>query len=1261
MKKTNQSTRWGVLTCLQLVLLLAILLPAKAQQRTWMLPYFFNGGGAVGVDRVPIINFKNNPPTFETRYINNSFSTQAVGNGEYCNNCAMDQVTRLSEFFISGRAANSFQGNNNGTNQLKTLYAKWEQICGDTARVDTFLTAAHLDLAHESLNEIAVGDGENPGTFWVVMQQSPVNGSGIGIDGFGPGFYVILMDMNNSNMNTNLTLQINNANFPLIPSGNNLGEGVALGPKFQYIMQPGETNAALIALNGRNCRSVYIASDATIYHLLINLSNNTLVYSDSQPISGGGSGNMFMEMDLNYPQNGRHPTQIGLTGWGGVLIYNLSPDHGKVQATVQPRITTAAGGYGLEFDKNGTNLFYSLHGSGVAAGLRRVATTVVNFTTTITPAAVTVTPALGTNPNNTNNYLALESALDGNIYGITGAQEFVTIVDPELSPNTATSYTFNAGVFQNPSTHNYDLNPTNNSSFLFGVSLPDWVDGEVPLSSTGGTIEVKIPCELCNEAHVKHSIDIYAGTPGNETLVQHYDLFPCESQEIKVCPGVDYHVIYDEGLPGEQDDWVSVSFPGDYHLLTYYVSGNSNPYIQYNSNTTITSNTLWDNKVYIGPGVIVTVTNGATLDITNVDVIFGRDAGIDFKDGAIIRANNSVFRPCDMNDVWRSVAFWSSNGTMPSGLINECTFKNAKTAIEGLGSTTPNLKTLDLRITNNLFADCQRGIGLNLVDFKRSITGNTYMLENKFLPFKYITTAPNPPKTYAPTTNDEFYGIYSLTGTFHDMIAQNDFVMVSDSTKGDTMSYAIYLVNFTGAQPSNTSTPTIASNKITDFSYGIATSGINKLSIENNSLEWTNLYRKVIPNQYKFHIYVNYGDNVLIKGNKIYSANLLNLNPGSNAYDNGAGSGPNTPQYKSVGITANFCNYVVMKQNEITGVESGIVAIGQKLSGVVNKNVFISENEIKKSWYYGIYLRSYNNTDIACNTIDMELKTGKDATGIGYFNMNTAGGYANPANVAFRTNCILNTKNAIYCYNPAAAGASSVPRIYNNFCYNYTRVGFENNGFAAVNGASPYDIHRNTFVSNNSSSLLPDLLCNAGNPLTGDFNWGIQNFGANVTLFNGNAGNSTASCGMQTSTNANSLNSLQTCEYFYPTQASWNPNGKLAEWPYEAHDHSVVTEPFELSNPLYTDMGEIISTQQSVFDMFPVPAAGNVSITYNLEKAENAYIEFIDIQGRVLKTVALEADHTTVDVNISEFTPGVYIVRLTNSDKGVYYSKLVKQ
>ena len=84
-------------------------------------------------------------------------------------------------------------------------------------------------------------------------------------------------------------------------------------------------------------------------------------------------------------------------------------------------------------------------------------------------------------------------------------------------------------------------------------------------------------------------------------------------------------------------------------------------FVQIDSDTTLTSYTVWQGKYYVHSGVTVTVDN-TTRDLTNVDVVFGTCAQINFTNSAEIRANNSVFRPCDRNASWRGFNLYAPKG-----------------------------------------------------------------------------------------------------------------------------------------------------------------------------------------------------------------------------------------------------------------------------------------------------------------------------------------------------------------------------------------------------------------------------------------------------------------------------------------------------------------------------------------------------------------------------------------------------------------------
>lgn len=663
------------------------------------------------------------------------------------------------------------------------------------------------------------------------------------------------------------------------------------------------------------------------------------------------------------------------------------------------------------------------------------------------------------------------------------------------------------------------------------------------------------------------------------------------------------------------------------------------------TNTTITSNTVWDDKIYIADNVIVTVDNGATLDITNVDVVFGHAAGIDFKNGSVIRANNSVFRPCNINEVWRGIDFYTTNATSPSGTINECTFKNAKTTLEGY--STGNKMPLDLRITNNLFADCQRGIALSNTSFNRSMSGNTYMVDNKNLPFNTVSSQLN------SSSSTEFDGLYSVNNSYSDLISQNDFIFTSNSS--------INNARVSGISTNGDDNLTITDNKFTDFSIGIYGNSNTNISVENNTFTWSHLFNMSSAPGNKVQVLINYAVNALIKGNKIYNSNVMN---------SGLTTLPNLTT-ANIGISSNGSKYVTVSQNEVNGCEIGMSFNG--ISQQPNQYIFITENEIKKAWYYGVYVASYIDADISCNKIDMELNSNRDATGISYNNLQMPGvshlpaNYMNSTNVGIRSNCVLNSKNGIYCYNQNSGVAVPLPKIYNNFVYNYRQYGFENNGFSALASTSPREIYHNTFISNNSASGTVDVNTDASHIINLEANFGIQNSNANVTMLLANTKASSASCAMQVGSFQNNINDFrgaQLCNYFFSgvNSNTWAPVARMI--PMNIMPLSDSTDYFydgiNYIDPMHTTGITIVNYKDELFTVYPNPAKDKINIRYNVEEADGAYIEFIDIQGKVVKHENLSYEMVDIEINIADLPSGFYILRMTNSEKSIHYSKLIK-
>ena len=664
------------------------------------------------------------------------------------------------------------------------------------------------------------------------------------------------------------------------------------------------------------------------------------------------------------------------------------------------------------------------------------------------------------------------------------------------------------------------------------------------------------------------------------------------------------------------------------------------------NNTTITSNTVWDDKIYIADNVIVTVDNGATLDITNVDVVFGHAAGIDFKNGSVIRANNSVFRPCNINEVWRGLDFYTTNATSPSGVINECTFKNAKTTLEGYSTGTK--MPLDLRITNNLFGDCQRGIALSNILFNRSITGNTYMVDNKNLPFNTVSSQLN------SNSSTEFDGLYSVNNSYLDLVSQNDFIFTSNAT--------INNARVSGISTNADDNLTITDNKFTDFSIGIYGNSNTNLSVENNTFTWSHLFNMSSAPGNKVQILINYAVNALIKGNKIYNSNTMNSN---------VTTLPSTfLTTANIGIASNGSKYVTVSQNEVSGCE-----IGMSFNGIYNyynQYLFVTENVINKSWYYGIYVASYIDADISCNKIDMELKSSRDATGISYNNLILSssllpGYYMGATNIGIRSNCISNSKNGIYCYNQNNTVSISLPLVYNNFVYNYKQYGFENNGYSAIASSSPREIYHNTFLSNNSASGTVDINTDPAHIINLEANFGIQNSNSNVNMLLSNTQASSASCAMQVGTFQNNLtsnNGAQLCNYYFSGTRTntWTPISKMIPMNLSTNTDSLIYlyDGINFSDPTHTTDITIVNYKDEIFTVYPNPAKDKINLHYSVEEANGAYIEFIDVQGKTIKLQNLFYEMIDIEINISDLPSGFYILRMTNAEKSIHYSKLIK-
>lgn len=438
-----------------------------------------------------------------------------------------------------------------------------------------------------------------------------------------------------------------------------------------------------------------------------------------------------------------------------------------------------------------------------------------------------------------------------------------------------------------------------------------------------------------------------------------------------------------------------------------------------NEDIKLESNEIWTGKYYFKPGVIVTVDENVTLDMTNIDIIFDRCSGIKFLNGSKIRANNSVFRTCDMYDTWKGFEF---EGEI-SGIIDECVFKNALIA---LYFNSAESTTSKLRIANNLFSNNEIGILADNFTFEESITGNHFIIDNKEIDFD--VSCGN-----FPILNNRVAIQLVGSGLGFNIISQNEFV--NNILDGTVDYYGIINTGLSG---------TISQNTFSNLYRSIDVEEANLLSVENNDIEVTyyqfkNLYQIKMVNSLKSSIYGNTIKNssgfaeqhYLESGIYVEGNSLINESPES---------------------------YVTIKENNIFGFSTGI-----QIESL--HTAFVSGNNIENSHIYGIYIHDGNNIFISCNIINMsKVKDGLNyVTGIKYIQNDE-----NDHKLRIYSNCIFETDFAIYL--TAQQTNAPLPDIINNYLYSYKHCGLYISDFSGNIGSSVL-AGNNSFIRNFINSL----------------------------------------------------------------------------------------------------------------------------------------------------------------------------------------------
>lgn len=450
-----------------------------------------------------------------------------------------------------------------------------------------------------------------------------------------------------------------------------------------------------------------------------------------------------------------------------------------------------------------------------------------------------------------------------------------------------------------------------------------------------------------------------------------------------------------------------------------------------NTNNLITADDVWDGKYYIT--VPVTVSNGATLDLTNVDLVFLDGAGIIFKDSARVRANNSVFRACDEGEIWAGFEFDDAS----SGLLNECIFKNAEIALNIISQNS-------LNVTNNEIYNSAVGIyldGAGAGTYDGNVTGNTFVTNSDIPLYKLPSGA----------FRTDFFGIRVFNTYASGLFSQNDFVNSAQDQTARRF-FGMYL---------NNASLTASNNNFTNMERAFDVTGANSLvTIEGNDIEYTfRTYADMIP------VRITNASFVLVE---------------SNSFNNSAlGFAPSSPAAQ-VAVYIDASENIIVSNNKINGFSRG-VRLGASAAVDLYNNTLtnvgdigilmnegsdydVSNNEVSGSGFTGILAQDVlSDLLIDGNDVD-NLDADNNTNGIAYFVTN--GGTVLDSSISIESNCVRNTRNALRLTTNAP---NDLPGISNNYLYNYTGHGLWSTDFTGQVGSCanyPDNAGRNSFISN---------------------------------------------------------------------------------------------------------------------------------------------------------------------------------------------------
>ncbi|HEY1047414.1 MAG TPA: right-handed parallel beta-helix repeat-containing protein, partial [Bacteroidia bacterium] len=464
-------------------------------------------------------------------------------------------------------------------------------------------------------------------------------------------------------------------------------------------------------------------------------------------------------------------------------------------------------------------------------------------------------------------------------------------------------------------------------------------------------------------------------------------------------------------------------------LCTNCLALNTQSTIVIPDETVINSSVLWGavgtaQKYYIEGELTV---NNAILDITNIDVIFGPCARINFVNNGRIRANNSVFRSCDENAFWDGLYFDMS----ADNKIESCVFKNASRALSFNFNSTAN-------ISNNEFLNCYRGIEIaGHLNFNNPISNNQFIID-RLLP----TTAEcvnNVPVTAC-------FGIVLNNSIVNGEISQNNFIQNLDATRN---------VNLSGLNATNsafTASENTFTNNFRAFDIiGERDIANNPWKIINNSIEFTRLYKTNLSAIQAHQIYIKGG--IENSGNEISKNTIRKTSTEVLPNTMGIMLDPDAGGPKSALRIMN----VVIKENYIEGFSYGTYCLR-------TRNIMVTKNTYKNNSSIGVLFHESSNLFITCNTIDMLNDNSNVKFGIQVGDMEVIQG--STAFGKIHSNCIFNTERGMFIYAPYPnSPCPQAPEIRNNYIYNFINSGIYIRNMSTAIGDNVFP-GMNSFISN---------------------------------------------------------------------------------------------------------------------------------------------------------------------------------------------------